>query len=490
MGKLSLKLLKFYSKLRDENLNGVWAWFIKNLAQPYRLAKAKVDRIVGNPPWITYNDWSSQRQNALTQMAKDIDVWVGGKSAPQMELACIFTASIVKTYLDPYPTSKATFGFVLPASSLKANSWKKFRTTAWHANVTLSAIQPWLVDTNPPAFSQVTSCAVIFGCCHNTKIERIAPGPFKYCTLSGTPTDELLFTAPHCFLKQASPFLTLISNGATIFPKNLVCIQDRNIKKASARTVQITTYLSPRAKKPWRTIGTQTDVIEQETLVLFIDSHDLLPFHFNQQFSAILPPNEIPQGKFPKHAEYWHKAERIWQKNRKNKSPLTLADQVNYYNKLTSSLKNSSPILLYNASGLNISAVVIEPNRRLIHSHSTYRVMTDSFHEAYFLAALLNSDILHAALIASRTNDRHFDTLPFQVIPFPRYDEADVDHRELSHLSRQATDCAAEASIDPDKPIQARQRIRDVLRESGLMQQMDDVISRILPDYSSKTPHK
>ena len=42
-------------KLRDEGRDHIWAYYTRNLVRPVTLALKKVDVIVGNPPWINYN---------------------------------------------------------------------------------------------------------------------------------------------------------------------------------------------------------------------------------------------------------------------------------------------------------------------------------------------------------------------------------------------------------------------------------------------------
>ena len=42
-------------RLHDEGRNHIWAYYTCNLVRPVALSRSKVDVIVGNPPWLNYN---------------------------------------------------------------------------------------------------------------------------------------------------------------------------------------------------------------------------------------------------------------------------------------------------------------------------------------------------------------------------------------------------------------------------------------------------
>ena len=41
-------------ELHAAGRNHVWAYYIRNMIRPAVIAEEKVDRIIGNPPWLTY----------------------------------------------------------------------------------------------------------------------------------------------------------------------------------------------------------------------------------------------------------------------------------------------------------------------------------------------------------------------------------------------------------------------------------------------------
>ena len=42
-------------ELHAADRNHVWAYYIRNMIRPAVIAEQKVDRIIGNPPWLTYS---------------------------------------------------------------------------------------------------------------------------------------------------------------------------------------------------------------------------------------------------------------------------------------------------------------------------------------------------------------------------------------------------------------------------------------------------
>ena len=57
--KRSVKLVK---KLHNEGMRDhIWAYYTRNVVRPVALARQPVDVVVGNPPWLNYNQIPSIR---------------------------------------------------------------------------------------------------------------------------------------------------------------------------------------------------------------------------------------------------------------------------------------------------------------------------------------------------------------------------------------------------------------------------------------------
>ena len=67
-------------QLHSEGRNHIWAYYTRNLVRPVALSRSKVDVIVGNPPWLNYNQTVSTLRSELERQSKDLyGIWVGGQ---------------------------------------------------------------------------------------------------------------------------------------------------------------------------------------------------------------------------------------------------------------------------------------------------------------------------------------------------------------------------------------------------------------------------
>ena len=69
-------------ELHAADRNHVWAYYIRNMIRPAVIAEDKVDRIIGNPPWLTYSQSADIIRTELREMSeKRYQIWAGGKQA-------------------------------------------------------------------------------------------------------------------------------------------------------------------------------------------------------------------------------------------------------------------------------------------------------------------------------------------------------------------------------------------------------------------------
>ena len=86
--------------------------------------------IVGNPPWINYNQTVSTLRDELERQSKDLyGIWAGGRYATHQDVAGLFFARSVDLYLK----DGGVIGMVMPHSALQTGQHAKWRTGAWRA---------------------------------------------------------------------------------------------------------------------------------------------------------------------------------------------------------------------------------------------------------------------------------------------------------------------------------------------------------------------
>ena len=78
-------------ELHAADRNHVWAYYIRNMIRPAVIAEEKVNRIIGNPPWLTYSQSADIIREELREMSeKRYQIWAGGTLAPHQDIATLF----------------------------------------------------------------------------------------------------------------------------------------------------------------------------------------------------------------------------------------------------------------------------------------------------------------------------------------------------------------------------------------------------------------
>ena len=66
-------------RLHAQGRNHIWAYYTRNMARPVALSRSKVDVIIGNPPWINYNQTVDILRTALEHHSRNTyGIWAGG----------------------------------------------------------------------------------------------------------------------------------------------------------------------------------------------------------------------------------------------------------------------------------------------------------------------------------------------------------------------------------------------------------------------------
>ena len=89
-----------------------------------------MDVIIGNPPWLNYNQTVSILRSELERQSKEVyGIWQGGRYATHQDVAGLFYARCVDLYLK----DSGVIGMVMPHSALQTGQYAKWRTGAWQA---------------------------------------------------------------------------------------------------------------------------------------------------------------------------------------------------------------------------------------------------------------------------------------------------------------------------------------------------------------------
>ncbi len=94
------------------------------------LSRSKVDVVIGNPPWINYNQTADILRDELLNLSRNTyGIWAGGRYATHQDVAGLFFVRSAGLYLK----DGGVIGFVLPHSALQAGQYSKWRSGQWRA---------------------------------------------------------------------------------------------------------------------------------------------------------------------------------------------------------------------------------------------------------------------------------------------------------------------------------------------------------------------
>ena len=210
--------------LHGEGRNHVWAYYTRNLLRPIAISETKVDVIVGNPPWLTYNKTVHMLRQKLRSLSEAHRIWAGRQYAAHQDIAGLFFLRSMDLYL---PAGSAC-SMVLPHSALNQGQYEKWRTGRWGAaTVALTADLAWhtpwdLEPLKPNDFFPVPACVV-----HAQRTPNDATGlPDQVEQWEGTPGGETTRSITRRPSGGESPYGSRALNGATIYPRCLFFVEE------------------------------------------------------------------------------------------------------------------------------------------------------------------------------------------------------------------------------------------------------------------------
>ena len=125
-------------RLHDKGRNHIWAYYARNMVRPVVLSRSKVDVVIGNPPWINYNQTADILRDELLNLSRNTyGIWAGRHYATQQDVAGLFFARSVDLYLK----DGGVIGFVLPHSALQGGQYSKWRSGQWRTRKTGPSVQ-------------------------------------------------------------------------------------------------------------------------------------------------------------------------------------------------------------------------------------------------------------------------------------------------------------------------------------------------------------
>ncbi len=502
------------SELHHEGRNHIWAYYARNLVRPIALGQRKVDVIVGNPPWINYNQTDGIVRDRMKELSRAYGIWSGGRYATHQDIAGLFYTRCAHLYLN----DGGQMGFVLPHSALQTGQWSAWRRGNWTDTASGRTIQmdlawklPWdLEGLVPNDFFPVASC-VMFGSVGEKASFAIAAERWRGPAGGQMSRDErrqLYDTSG----EMASPYGDRFRNGATLFPRCLLFVEPgQGSSKIRPPGTEVT---NPRRgtfdKKPWKNLPLTSfhemtvesehvfDIHLGETLAPYVTLNPLkavLPLrktslHIALKSDALGGIDPYPLGE--RVRDRWRTMARLWDENKKPNDGKSLVEQIDFFGKLGAQLERmrseeTGLRVAYAASGRPTAAILPDPIA--IADHKLFWIPCESLDEANYLIAVINSEALYLAVsglmpvgqFGPRALHKHLWRLPI-----PRFDAANHLHWEISAAGASASN-GAETALQELRQSRgavsvtiARREIRKWLASSTEGQLVESLIDKLL----------
>ena len=483
-------------ELHAAGRNHVWAYYIRNMIRPAVIAEQKVDRIIGNPPWLTYGQSADIIRQELRDMSeKRYRIWAGGKLAPHQDIATLFYTRCAELYAKP----QAIIGMVMPHSALRSGQHLKWRggnykrtggRNAPNIGLNFRVHEPWDLDNVVPDFFPMPASVVFAQYTGAGQGAALAPatvqvwrGNWEENYPGITTTSEALH---HDDGKFKSPYAELSSQGPTITDRRLFFVEETpsTAMIPAANTTNVKPRLGDQDKIKYEGQLNRLDgVVHNDHLFDVYLGECIAPYIALDPLKAALPvhrptmtmPLNHSECKADKHSgcrldveslhqsmkRRWNIEAEMFREAHENQVINDLYDRLNYQKILTSQLEylratttgDGTVRVAYTQSGQPTATIIRD--RHAIVDRTLYQTECRSEDEAYYVLGIVNSKELTAAaekfMPKGLYGARHFEKHGWK-LPIPGYEANNPLHASLSKLGKTA-----------------EQECQDLIDQSGIM---------------------
>ncbi len=506
-------------RLHAEGRDHIWAYYTRNLVRPVALSHSKVDVIVGNPPWINYNQTVSILRTELEKQSKnEYGIWAGGRYSTHQDVASLFFARSVALYLK----DGGLIGMVMPHSALQAGQHAKWRKGEWTdlrgfntLSVDFSYKTPWdLEQLEPNTFFPIPASVAFakrLGVVH--KGVPLAGNVERWLGAPDRPDVQRVLVPITDAYKGASPYAGHSRQGATIVPRRLFFVEETENPATiqTGGTVTVNPRRGSQDKAPWKDLD--LTAIEDQTVEAqhVFDVHlgeTLAPYVTLDPLKAVLPlrsgEHEIPRDKNDvggirlsgldwRVRDRWQTISRLWEDNKARANKLNLVGRLDYHREMSAQLQwqedpDDRPVrVVYSSSGEPTAAVLADDDA--IVDYTLFWVACRNAQEANYLMAVINSNTLYEAVSALMPKGlfgaRHLQKHLWR-LPIPQFDSNNAMHREVAMAGKAAATAAARRLANLRKArgnvsvTVVRRELRAWLKLSKQGKAVEDAVGKLL----------
>lgn len=507
-------------RLHEEGRNHIWAYYARNLLRPLILTRSKVDVLIGNPPWITYNKTTNTLRLELERQSKmEYDLWVGGKNAANQDVAGLFFARCVDLYL----RDGGLIGFVMPHSALQSGQHAKWRKGEWRSmsggpgNTRLLAarfLTAWdLYKLEPNSFFPVPACVAFAE--RVGEYERASPLAGQAEQWLGKTGSPDVRREPVPIIDTSgppvSPYAQVSLRGADIWPRRLICVEEIE-STAILQAVPLVT-VKPRMRSDDKhkdfDLSELTDQSYEKVHLFDVYlGETIAPYTTLAPTKALLPlkrgDTRLPADSTgvggvnlaaleERMRARWRLISGMWDEAKKPSNQLTLLERMNFRKALQNQLRwrrdpGRRPVRIVYTSAGQPTAALLRDDDAIVDTKLVWVACRDA-QEADYLLAIINSDTLRRAVSPfmnkGQFGDRDLQKAPWK-LPIPQFDPRRRRHAAVADAGKAAAEGAARqlAALQEARPrltsAVARRELRRWLAESDDGRAVEQAVGRLL----------
>ena len=511
-------------RLHDAGRNHIWAYYTRNMARPVALSRSKVDVIIGNPPWINYNQTVDVLRTELERHSRNTyGIWTGGRYASNQDVAGLFYTRSVDLYLK----TGGVIGMVLPHSALQAGQYRKWRTGNWQSGQGMQTLSvdfgyktAWdLGRLQPNDFFPIPASVVFARNLGLVGVAKPLSGDVERWTGNSGSDDVQRMSNPivDTSVDSVSPYDNYAREGASIYPRCLFFVQE--IENSAILPAGQTITVNPRRgandRAPWKNLDLSEitgQTIETAHVFNVHLGETIVPYATLEPLKAVLPLKQdnfelptdksgvggITLGRLERRMRgRWQSVSKLWEAKKAHATKLNLSAQIDYHRKLSAQLEwqcnpGDRPVRVVYSAGGRATAALLN-NRRDLVDTALYWIACASIDEAYYLIAVINSNALYEAAkpfmsmgqFGARNLKKHLWKLPI-----PEYDPNNPLHTDISNAGKSASEGATRelARLRAERKSTrrvfsvtvARRELRAWLRSSDAGKRVEQAVGELL----------
>ncbi|MFX1314326.1 MAG: class I SAM-dependent DNA methyltransferase [Promethearchaeota archaeon] len=438
-------------------------YLFDTLFQTGEILNEKFDLVIGNPPWYTYRDIESKLyQKQIKNLAEKLEIKPHPKNILNLEVSTLFFYNANKVFMK----NNAKIFFVITKGVITGSHTSQFRNFKGFYKLKI-----WTFDKKIEKIFNVDFICLFARKSENEfkYYDKEIPAlhfnidnkfnKINYFSNLGLKQERINYLIPYCFetkgekrytkkfiLKEEykelfplrpSYYKSQFHKGADLNPRNLIFVKYKRINNALVK-INPDERIFKRAKFPWNKNEFSNETVEKEYIFKVIKSTELVKFLVFNYYYVFLPlfKNDLRfnYSSLSKNAKiFYDKINQVYLKYKKETTMNnSLMDNLNRWSKLINKRQLSNIKVIYNNSGSVLNSAVVQGDFIITGDLSFYS--TKDLDEAYFLSAILNSEI-YTKQIQIMKSSRHIFKIPFD-LPIPKFDPFKENHQKLIELGK------------------------------------------------------